>query len=186
MTPTQGFARSHNVLGDLISLCAGAESKIHVAFALEFVGMSCDQDPMSYNVSDAQLALDRLASVVSNDRNKQYEAGKRLLMEIARLKKPTGMHLAFEAESECIEIQVDRRFRRVWFGAREMSFKISDQNQSETTRDLNARIEYDPLKMEFVGIDDDPNIVPTPGAPRRKRDALAEVIDSISRHLVGG
>lgn len=138
---------------------------------------------MSYNTNDAQAALQRLAAALSNGREKQYAAGIRLLRELAQLQAPPGMQIRFKKEYECVEIESGRVFRRIWMGGSDLRFKISGEIQENTTRDLNAPIEYDLVNDLFVGIEDDLSIVPTPGAKRRKCDALVVVIDAIARQM---
>jgi len=144
---------------------------------------------MIYNSNDAQYALDRLGALLSSDTNKPHEAGKRLLQQLAQLKKPAGIdRIVYNTDAECIEIRVrGGGFRRIWIGGRDMKFKIceSEHNQNnKTTRDLNAAVAYDPGANCYVGTEDDSSIVQTPGTKRIKRDALAVVIDAIAEDIL--
>jgi hypothetical protein len=138
---------------------------------------------VTYDTNDAQMALQRLAATLSNGRDEQYAAGIRLLRELAQLRTPPGVRLQFTKDSECIEIEAGRIFRRIWLGGSDLTFKISEQQQEGTTRGLNAMVEYDPVSDMFVGTEDDSSIVPTPGAKRKKRDALTVVIDAIAEEM---
>lgn len=138
---------------------------------------------MTYDTKEAARALAKLSA--RSERNKQIEAAKVLLQELAEVPKPADLDIAYNTKNGSIELEAhDGRARRVWFAAMDGRFKVSGRFQDEGIRNLDVAIEYDPATDRFVGTEVDTTIVPTPGQRYPMRDALVVVIEAIVKDLV--